>query len=335
MKPKLIFFTLSTLLIYLVTPVVKGDSFTLTPPSPTLPTIPALPADILYDVGAPPPDIGIPFAALGLDPGDVVDAISDGLDPVPFPHTDYFSVTPGSMGLPGTGVALEVAADTPPGLTPGHASDIFVTSPPLAGTNILAPAGFGWTLGTTTGDEANTGLINPGDNVNSYDLTTMPPPAPGGPIVFFSLAPGSPSLVTFAATPDDVLAVGGPFGPAPVIFLDGVAALGLPPGTDLDALALLAPGGAFVGPGGIEYSLTAATAGLVPASLGSGATILGLGAGPVPITVHTPPALGLLPEDDLDALDVDQQIIVPEPANISLLALGAMVLMMIRRRKSG
>ena len=321
----------------LVPLAARADTFTLFPGSPSLGLIPAGPADLLWDVPGvplpgtpPPPSVGYPVGALGLGPLDIVDAISDGFDPVFAPHTDYFSVTLGSVGVAGTGVNTEATIlDTPPGVFPGHAADIFVTSPPLGATNILAPAGFGWTLGTFTGDEANAGLLTPSpiagiDDVNSYDLATIPL----GAAVLFSLAPGSPMLIGLGATPADVLGVGGIYGAVPVIVIPA-AALGLGVGIafDMDALAIavLPPvGGPFL-PGSIEYSLTTATAGGVAAALGSGATILGLGAGGVPITVHTPAALGLLATDDLDALDVDQRI-VPEPGSLALFGLGAVAL---------
>ena len=299
-----------------------ADSFTLGPGSPTLGFIGTTPGSVLYDT-VPLPTIGIPFGpgGMGLLAGDVVDALSDGFDPVLTPHIDFFSVTPGSAGAPASGVATQVALDTPPGATPGHASDLFIAGGfvPL-GTNILAPAGLGWTPLTTTGDEFNAGLVNPGDNVNAYDLATIP----AGAAKYFSLAAGSPTLGALGLLPGDILAVGGAFGPVPVLFLPG-AALGLPGGADLDALALFAPGGVFGGPGTIEYSLTGGTAGLVAAT---GGDILGLAAGVV--KVHPFATIGLLPGDDLDALDV---MTVPEPASMSLLALGALAIAGRRTRK--
>jgi hypothetical protein len=148
--------------------------------------------------------------------------------------------------------------------------------------------------------------------------------------VLFSLAAGSPTLIAMGASPADILGVGGAFGPAPVVVIPAVAGLGLPVGADIDALAI-----AFGGPpGAIEYSLTAATAPMVPASLGSGATILGVafGPGPMPITIHTPLALGLLMTDDVDGLDVDQRL-VPEPGGTVLLGLGMLALVGLRRKK--
>ncbi len=334
-------------------PTVLADSFTLSPPDPTLPLIPAGPADILWDVPGvpgpppPPPSIGYPMAGpggLGLVLGDVIDAISDGLDPVFAPHTDFWSVTPGSIGFVGTGVFIESSVmDTPPGATPGHAGDIFVSGGIMpAGANFLAPAPFGWANGSLTGDEFNAGLATPtppGDNVNSYDLAFIGAGAP----VLFSLAPLSPTLAALGAGPGDILGVGGLYGAAPVIVIPA-GALGLPVGADIDALAIagLPPPMAVIPAGSIEYSLTAATAGLVPASLGSGATILGLAyipgpppIGPTPITVHTPAALGLLPSDDLDALDVSNQLFIPEPSSMVLLGLGVLGLTGhgLRRRK--
>jgi hypothetical protein len=307
--------------------------FTLDPASPSLAGIPATAADILVDVPGvggvpgvyPPPSVALPFGLLGLQPGDVVDAISDGLDAVQDPlHLHYFSVTRGSSGVPGSGVFREsTIADSFPGFLPGQAGDIFLAGNGVpANTNILAPAGFGWSLGTGTGDEANVNLITPtislplsGDELNSLDMGAVSPAAP----LFFSLAPGSPTLVALGATPADIL-VGGAGGP-PAIFAPA-AALGLPPGTDIDALAMLA--GIPIGPGMIEFSLTNATAGLLGVTGGDILTAGGL-------VVHGFASLGLTPNDDLDALDVGAQA-VPEPSSALLAAFGSLGLLARRRR---
>jgi hypothetical protein len=103
--------------------------------------------------------------------------------------------------------------------------------------------------------------------------------------------------------------------------------LGLPAGADIDALAIGTGGGPFGGPGTIEYSLTAATAGLVGVSP---ADILGLGAGPPVVVVHPFFSIGLLGGDDLDALDVSAPI--PEPTSLGVLATGLTMLSLRRRR---
>src|SRR3990167_3496956 len=102
MNARRIGWTLILVVVSVITvgaPAVRADTFTLDGTSPTLPLIPAGTADLLWDVpgvpgaGPPPPSIGYPFAGpggMGLMPGDVVDAISDGMDPVDVPHTDYF-----------------------------------------------------------------------------------------------------------------------------------------------------------------------------------------------------------------------------------------------------
>lgn len=313
----------------------RADTFTLDPASPTLPLIGGTPGSLIWDLPPPLPTVGVPFAAMGLLAGDVVDAVSDGFDPTFLPHVDYFSVTRASFGAAGTGVFTEsTAGDTPPGFTPGHAGDLFVaglTIPP--GTNVLAPAGFGWTLGTTTGDEANAGLITPtlpgiGDEVNAYDLATIPAGAP----VLFSLAAGSPTLGILGAAPADILAVGGVFGPAPIVLLPGFV-LGIPIGLDMDALAtsFFMTGG--FGPGTIEYSLTAASAAAVGLS---GADILTYTGVPGIVVIHPFFTMGLLPTDDIDALDVSQQQVnfIPSPATLPMFLAGLGLLALGRLRRA-
>jgi hypothetical protein len=297
--------------------IAAAGSFVLDQVSPTLLGGPATAAHILNDPG---PTIGYDPASLGLVAGDLIDAISNGRDPLDAsihgPADHIFSVTRSSNGLVGSGVWIEInVGDTPPGNTPGHPADLFLWQNGAVG-NILAPAGLGWVGGFATGDEANTGLVNappfPGDNVDAYERTRRGGPPATMPVrpIFFSLAPGSPSLAGLGSE-GDIFAVGGPFGAAPVVFATA-ASLGIPAGVvvDLDALSLeVRPG-----PGGmpilhrVEYSVSSVTAtGFALNGSGdlvdSGADLIqsnGLGVARVG---HQPADLGLDDLDDVDALE--------------------------------
>src|SRR5262245_60117320 len=122
---------LATLLAGLAAAPLAADSFVLDPPSPSWPDS----DDILVDSPGPIsalPRLGIAGPTLGLVAQDVIDAISDGRDPIDEavngPTALLFSVHRGSLGAAGTGVSSEQLADTPPpaGAVPnGHASDLF------------------------------------------------------------------------------------------------------------------------------------------------------------------------------------------------------------------
>lgn len=312
------------LFLALVTSQGFGGSFVLDVPSPGWP----LASDILRDEPGPVsalPRGGVSAANLGLQPPDVIDALSDGRDPVdrerhPGMMRLIFSVSRDTTGLPGTAVRQERLADTvpPAGAVPfGHASDLFVWNG-MSGINALAPAPLGWSLGSQTGDEANAHLRvgaagQPGDNVTAYDRATMGfQPQPGGPAfppqpIFFSLANGSPTLAMLGATGGDVLAVGGAFGPVPVVFIPH-GSLGLPPWVDLDALDLEVrrnPAGALA-PWRVRFSVSGATLGFAAAGgqvVNSGAHVL-LSPANGGCAIEIPAAdLGLRLEDDVDALE--------------------------------
>ncbi len=303
-----------------ITVTTGANTFTLDVASPTLPTIPAIPSDVLNDAAGPgigPPTVGLGGFTLGLKPADSVDAFSFGDDPIGTSdqcELDHlFSVTRQSLGLTGSGVRKEFTGDTAPGLSPGQAADIFHWNPSLMGSNELAPAGKGWRAGTTTGDEANTGLTNtaPFDNVASLEIKTLThstvPPSPPPFEVYFSRTVGSPTLGTIGATPADILAVGGVFGGTPVIFASAVS-LGIPQGlqVDMDALSLK------VGAAGsdpyikdVEFSVTMASAFGWPyfgSAVTSGADLLYFD-GSTGWIAHRPGEIGLRHEDDVDALE--------------------------------
>jgi hypothetical protein len=293
----------------LSTPAPAG-SLILDPPSPSWPVT----EDILNDwpgVGPGPVSIGLNRSMLGLAIGDVIDAISLGNDPLHVPvhgvHDHIFSVTRGSLGGGGTGVEGERLVDTGTGPSPGHAADLFLWEVSAIGTNRLAPRGLGWRGGAQTGDEENTGLVNfgPRDDVSGFEFTTMSWGAPTHPPyeVYFSLAPGSPTLGVLGVGAGAILGIGGVFpGPLPSVYKTS-ADLGIPLFADMDALSLevdpAPPGHPILVD--IHFSVTAATATGWPYGadiVTSGADIL------VPGGVGWVPAThGLLPTDDIDALE--------------------------------
>src|SRR5262249_18600415 len=142
---------LPTLLLTVTPAVANSPSFTLSPGSPTLPLVPATAMDILKPAVPPAPGllpapvIGIPAAALGLLPGDVVTSISFGLGPAgPAPGLEVlFSVDAASGGVPFGPVPANLSCEF--GAGQGHA-DVILSQPfgpPLALPNVLALDGNG------------------------------------------------------------------------------------------------------------------------------------------------------------------------------------------------
>jgi hypothetical protein len=305
-----------------------AQSFVLDPMSATLPGVPAASGDILIPSTAPPapplPLLGRPAAALGLLPGDVIDALSY-LDDGGPGATIYFSVDRASTGpaLPvgPPDVTGESAFFVPIGTQGEAASDIFVAADPAClippGSHSQILDGNGALLGPPSvcgyGGGAPFGLgltellpIPPppfNDDISAFDLG-----APGRGLLFctaFSLAPGSPTLVPggnpllpLGAEPGDILiSCAGP----PLAIFYGPTAVGLglmsggpgcvPPACD-DIDALSAPFFAF--------SLSPASPSVVGPPFFSPADIL-IG-GPAVLTAAG--AIGLLVPDNVDALEL-------------------------------
>jgi hypothetical protein len=315
--------------------IAGAQSFVLDPASASLPVVPATSADVLRPGGliptAAPPVAAITGAALGLLPGDVIDAITYGNDGVPG-TTLTFSVTRASVGAAGPftpNVNSEVVA-VPPGIQPEAASDLFTALNPACG--VFPPF--------------NTQIVDGNGLILPPPLTCYPPlamglvellPLPGPPFndhvsafdwsfpgvypftgVGFSLAAGSPTLtpgtnplLPAGAEPGDVLvslAAFPPFPPTLFVFAP-VATLGLvsggpgcaPPACDdVDALSI-----SFGGGGTELFSITPASpsngmCGYTPGDV--------LGGAVPPIAACAPPflpaaAIGLVPGDDLDGLE--------------------------------
>jgi len=183
--------------------------------------------------------IRIPLSALGLVPGDEVDAIS-----IPYPGVTptidevLFGGTPGFIFFSVDANAVGMMPIAPPdvfteALVPEAAGDVFLAQP-----FVVAP----WN--TQAYDEVVIGLDQspvPVDDQDALDLIApiLTYPLPLGAVAF-SLAAGSPSLGP-GITEDDILVTDGAGG---FLVIATGAALGIPPGDDLDALfvdAALAP----------------------------------------------------------------------------------------------
>jgi hypothetical protein len=284
------------------------------------------PADVL-NIGM---SVQVPRGNLGLVAGDELDGLSSGNDGVQWSNIVYFSVDRNSQGIAGpwTPLAMDVFSQA---FRNQQAGDMFVTTD-VAGMGVT-PQGinmlynnqslygeiplFGWMVD-------NTG--NPQDNLDAvafeeFDLT-------GNGVqdrpVYFSLGAGSPSLAAGGFNAADIL-----ISPAVGIINVFAAAgqIGLTVDDDLDALALL----------DLNQDGTASVGDMGLFSLAPGSpTLAALGASPADLFFtsfngasavrYQAVSLGLLPEDNIDALEVQ----IPEPATIALLALGAIAL---RRRE--
>jgi hypothetical protein len=208
------------------------------------------------------------------------------------------------------------------------------------------------------------GLLDPGDNLDAVDMNTSildvtgpiygslssafpdplepSPPANGGTAVANGLVGGDVFVTAAGAFP--VV-----YAPAPLLGLGIVPGAG-PDSDDLDALALLENGDGIFTPG-LDFILFSVRRG--SAVIGAPDSAFGFpieegdiltipapgGLSPFPAIFIPGEALGLVTfrafagggqfgADDLDALDV-----VPEPATLSLLALGGLAVLRRRRRK--
>lgn len=255
-----------------------------------------------------PPTVRLTRSGLGLVLGDELDALSFGKDPLDAKAymNLVFSVRPGSLGSPNTGVNQEAQ-------TGDEESSEYISY--LDGSNLLFVPGD--KLVNDPGLEDVDALTDQPARTVDFDDDGVPDEP-----VFFSLGPGSPSLGTIPASVGDLLVTrnGGP----PAVIATA-ADVGLVAGDDIDAICVLkaaypdltlrpgsgAPGPPFPGGVNFDYMLFSLAAG--SPSLASG----GHSPGDVfvtnfsnqrpninlPIQIFATAAeLGLLPGDDLDAL---------------------------------
>jgi hypothetical protein len=279
-------------------PEVQGQSFTVTGDSP-LAASGIGPADVLAAGGIPV----IPCSGLGLlctDPvtgaNDEIASLSYGWD---FVATDLppvqFSVDQGSRGAAGTAVRIEAYC-----VPAQPQADVFGTSLDRSNEQVLDGDGAacgsngGYGLGLTEG--------TPSDNLGNLDRDPCQfvdlncDGTPENP-VFFTLAPGSPSLGLVGAASADILHTSG--GSVPVIWAAGAADLGLRSSDVIDALCVREDGNGVYGPEDeVLFSLA-------PGS----PTLIKLSAGPAdllrphpPRVIYTAAWLGLEATDNVNAL---------------------------------
>jgi hypothetical protein len=247
-------------------------------------------ADVFLNFPPAAPTVVPGATVLGLSAGDVINGISFAHDRFQPGSKIYFSVSSSSLGA--AGVPPDVASES---LLGEAGADVF----------------WGGTLGTPAanvrvldgdGAPANTppasGLIETGMNPDDMRaLATCDPTHENFGTTLVTLAAGSPSLATLGLTPADVL-IANFNGPLLGAWFTS-ASLGLVAGDVIDALAV-----------DINTIGSRAVYSLAPGS----PTLALLGASPADIlqtiwpgspTVLVPAtALGLLPTDDIDALDI-------------------------------
>ncbi len=294
-------------------------SFSLDPASPSI--IGNITPD---DVLMPGPAVFIPGTNLGLQDDffsgifDNLESLSYGKDPIQRPL--FFSVDRVAVGLPGTAVN----AQAQPG-TEDAAGDVFTTLPPFGSNQLFV-------------DEEEWGL-QPGflgDDLDGLELDTLP-----SPFVYFSIDSLS-ATNGLGGLADDILisSRNGVFG----TFAAG-STFGIDDTDDLDALVLwdkINPG--ILDPG-IDMALfslsTFSTSTFTFSGTSYNPGVKGfLSPADILFTDFTgdfslfasAPGIGLLPDDNVDALDT---IIVPEPSSVAglFLVLGLGVLSNRQKRQ--
>lgn len=291
-----------------VLPVVASKTYTVDKSSPVLKAITVTPpgrpgsaADLLTQnprIPTAAPIVAFPAESLGLTPADQIAGLSFGEDPTfraALPYAVDFSVNRLAVGAAGSGVAIEVGAPT------GReaSADIFSTYLPVGtppffiGTNSQSWDGNGTTAPNLQLRDVPLDLARNDDLVALAGPPQLLDPDRDGVRdrpVFFSLAPGSPTLGLIGATPNDILMCPPPSCPLPAIFIPG-AAMGLLPGDQLEDFCL----DQFTGQVNFTLQPGAPTLGILGATPGS---ILRPGPG----LIYSSSALGLAAGDNLDAL---------------------------------
>jgi len=223
---------------------------------------------------------------LGLMQGDNIDAYSLMHDEMLCEMYPFwrFSVDTNTQGLPMTAVNRE---------RPDNTADIFWADGNM-GWNFLCL--WDWNLGLDCRDD--------------LDALDDREPEPDMEWVFFSLTPGSPTLAMIGATPDDILGVVPRTGMTPVVVVPAPV-IGLTGEDNLDALTVCG----MLGPDPqifcVYFSVTQGAQGVAGSAVNmkfplNGADIFWSPLDGNNYMAWPAPQLGLLDEDELDALDPDE-----------------------------
>jgi hypothetical protein len=231
--------------------------------------------------------------ALGLGPGDVVTSFSYGLDSFFAPAVIlYYSVDAASAGMTGPPVGEAAAGEA--------MADVFsVTNGGVLGFAADGdglPASAPPALGFVEAPSAP-----PLDELSAVSTCSALNPALAGAPVYFTLAPGSPTLLLLGAGGGDVLTTSFGTGATPTVAFPYQGSGQLCPGDVIDGLAYdpslgvplftLAPGSPTLS----AFGLSAADVVVM-----SGSEICGVVA---PAVQLAPFFFGLLPSDNIDGLD--------------------------------
>lgn len=315
--PLLVGLAMATLLAWPTVGRATSPVFTLDPASPSLVAIPASAGDVLRP-GAPPapgplaaPVVGIPAAALGLVAGDVVRDVAFDIAPLPLTMTRrvLFSVDGATVGVPLAPPPANVSCESASGQA---AADVFLAQPFASGpapNQLVADAN--GTADSTCGPPAASGLglAEPGDNITGLEFCPVSLLFNGSALaapVYFSLAPGSPTLTALGASAADVLVQVPPGFAAPAIgisaatlgLVTGAPGCGAPACDEVDALEVLGAPNAL-------FSLTPGSPSLTACGQ-TAATLLAHGSvgGPC-LPLVSAAALGLAAGDNVDAIAVN------------------------------
>jgi hypothetical protein len=298
--------------------VSPGKTYSLDPRSPSLkmiktknPSRRGSPADLLtQDLKHPnsAPNVVYRAESLGLVPEDDIDGLSFGLEPMFAPGGKFaveFSVDRAAAGSPGTGVFTEAGASGG-----GEASsDIFESFLPAPPAPPVVPRNRqNWDGNGSSAPDLELREASPTEHVGD-DLDALEGPAAIVDTnrdgvrdlpIYFSLAPGSPTLASIGASPADILVCQAPSGGVcgssalPTVFI-GHADLGLATGDNLEDFVLDA------GTGDVDFTVSPGT-GFAPGAILVRPGYAGC-SGPGPCTIVTPADIGLLANDNMNALD--------------------------------